>query len=303
MEVICCGQIGVYEKQGIYQINIRYIEPKGTGAQALALEQLKEKLQAEGLFDPQRKKSLPFLSRKIGVVTSPTGAAIKDIIKVIGRRFSNTEIIISPTRVQGENAPSEIVNALDKIYKIKEIDLIILTRGGGSAEDLWVFNEESVARKIVSSPVPLISAVGHETDITIVDLVADLRAATPSMAGELAVKDKSDLIKELKSLKTRCNNSIKNKLELLETYLKQFDANLKLILKSTVDRTYMELSGVSGKLDSLSPLKVLDRGYSITYSSNTNEIIKSSQKLKKGDEILIQFRVGKAKCNVKETEN
>ena len=303
MEVICCGQISVYEKQGIYQINIRYIEPKGIGAQALALEQLKEKLKAEGLFDINRKRGLPFLTRKIGVATSPTGAAIKDILKVIDRRFSNTEIIISATRVQGENAPREIVLALERLYKISNLDLIIIARGGGSAEDLWVFNEESVARKIVASPVPVISAIGHETDITITDLVADVRAATPSMAGELAVKEKTELINELSRLNNRLGNSVNIKTEFIINNLAQFDSKLKLILKSILDSASYELSIISEKLDSLSPLKVLDRGYSIAYEMKSDKVIKSADKLKSGDKLLLQFRVGKAKCTVDETNN
>lgn len=301
-EVICCGQIGIYEKQGTYQLNIRYIEPKGVGAQALALEQLKEKLQAEGLFDPEKKLSLPYLSQRIGVVTSPTGAAIKDIIKVIGRRFSNTEIIVSPTRVQGESAPQEIVKALDVLYKIDALDLIILARGGGSTEDLWVFNEETVARKISTSPVPIISGVGHEIDITISDLVADIRAATPSIAAELAVKEKKELIKELNNLKQRFNLSLNNRVEILENQLQQFATKVEWIINSKVEKVSNELATLAGKLDSLSPLKILDRGYSIAYEYNTKEVIKSSEKLEKGDEILIKFKIGKAKCTVDKTE-
>ncbi|HJZ05404.1 MAG TPA: exodeoxyribonuclease VII large subunit, partial [Patescibacteria group bacterium] len=201
MEVICCGQVSVYEKQGVYQLNVRYIEPKGVGAQALALEQLKERLLAEGLFAQERKRPLPFLPQKIGVVTSPTGAAIRDILKVLGRRFPNLLILISPTRVQGEEAPKDIVKALRRLYQIAELDLIIVARGGGSKEDLWAFNEEIVAREIYNSPVPVISAVGHEIDITISDLVADLRASTPSMAAEIAVREKNKLIQELNDLR------------------------------------------------------------------------------------------------------
>jgi len=203
MEVICCGQVGVYEKQGIYQINVRYIEPKGVGAQALALEQLKERLLAEGLFAEERKRPLPFLPQKIGVVTSPSGAAIRDILKVIGRRFPNLHILISPTRVQGKEAPQDIVRALKRLYGIEGIDLIIVARGGGSKEDLWAFNEEAVAREISMSPVPVISAVGHEIDITISDLVSDMRASTPSMAAEIAVREMSELIDELKDLEIK----------------------------------------------------------------------------------------------------
>ena len=297
-EVICCGQIGVYEKQGTYQINVRYIEPKGIGAQALALEQLKEKLKSEGLFDKERKRQLPYLNRKIGVVTSPTGAAIKDIIKVINRRFANTEIVISPARVQGENAGPEIVYALDLLYRVKDIDLIIIARGGGSAEDLWVFNEESVARAISISPVPTISAVGHEIDITIADLVADVRAATPSMAAELAVKEKNELLYELKNLSQRVNNSLNNRLRILVTDLEQIKSRISWNIKTKFDQNFSQLRLLSGKLDSISPLKVLNRGYSIVYGGDKKKVIKSSKSLKRGERISIRFYSGHADCTV-----
>jgi exodeoxyribonuclease VII large subunit len=259
-EVVCCGQVNVYEKQGPYQVNIRYIEPKGKGAQALALEQLKEKLQSEGLFAIEKKRPLPFLSRKVGVATSPTGAAIKDIIKVIGRRYENTEIIISPARVQGDEAPKEIVRALDRLYSIPDLDIIILARGGGSAEDLWVFNEEILARKISESPVPLISAVGHEIDLTISDLVADVRAATPSMAAEMAVREKEELLSQLSNINQRINNSLLNRFALLQNELVRLKDKIAWSLRSTLEKGSSEISVLAGKLDSLSPLKVLSRG-------------------------------------------
>ena len=299
MEVICCGQVGVYEKQGIYQLNVRYIEPKGIGAQALALEQLKEKLKKEGLFDPERKKELPVLIQKIGIVTSPTGAAIKDILKVLDRRFSNLEIYISPTRVQGENAYKEIVEALNLLYRFKKIDLIIIARGGGSHEDLWSFNEEAVARKVSESPVPVISAVGHEIDVTICDLVADLRAATPSMAAELAVKEKSDYLNELLNLKQRIKFSLTNKVANVEIQLDQYLDRLKWVFTSNVEKVSADLQLLSGKLESLSPLKVLERGYSITYLLPDLRIITTTKSLSKGDEVLMKFKSGKAKGEIK----
>lgn len=301
-EFIFCGQVSVYEKQGSYQVNVRYIEPKGKGAQALALEQLKEKLRSEGLFAPEKKRPLPFLARRIGVVTSPTGAAVKDIIKVIGRRFENTEIIISPTRVQGEEAPAEILRALDRLYGISGLDIIILARGGGSAEDLWVFNEESLARKIALSPVPLISAVGHETDLTIADLVADVRAATPSMAAEIAVREKEELISQLNSYRQRINNSLLKRLELLRSELVQIKNRIAWSLRSRLEKNSSEISLLAGKLDSLSPLKVLARGYSIVYDKSGKKVIKNSGSLNPGDRIKIRFESGRAVCTVDETE-
>ena len=302
-EVICCGQINVYEKQGAYQINVRYIEPKGIGSRALALEQLKDKLKSEGLFDKERKRQLPFLSRRIGVVTSPTGAAIRDIIKVIGRRFINTEIVISPARVQGESAPLEIVNALNLLYRINDLDLTIITRGGGSTEDLWVFNEESVARAISRSHVPTISAVGHEIDITIADLVADVRAATPSMAAELAVKDKNELLYELKTLSKRVNNSLNNRLIILVKDLEQIRNRIIWNIKTTYDQNFSQLKLLSGTLDSISPLKVLNRGYSIVYGKDKKQVIKSSKDLEIGDKISIRFYSGQADCTVDKAKN
>ena len=301
-EVVCCGQVNVYEKQGTYQLNIRYIEPKGKGAQAVALEQLKEKLQAEGLFAIEKKRPLPFLAGKIGIATSPTGAAIKDIIKVIGRRFENTEIIISPTRVQGDDAPREIVQALDLLYRIDDLDLIILARGGGSVEDLWVFNEEILARKISESPIPLISAVGHEIDVTIADLVADVRASTPSMAAEIAVREKDELISQLNNFGQRVNNSLINRFALLQSELDRLQDRIVWSLRSTLEKGSSELSILAGKLDSLSPLKVLSRGYSIVYDKTGKKVVKSADKLKKGNIIQVRFETGRAKCTVDKTD-
>lgn len=303
MEVICCGQVGVYEKQGIYQINVRYIEPKGVGAQALALEQLKEKLLAEGLFAQERKRPLPFLPERIGVVTSPSGAAIRDILKVLGRRFPNLEILISPTRVQGEDAPREIVNALRRLYQIEGIDLIILARGGGSKEDLWAFNEEAVAREIVNSPVPLISAVGHEIDITISDLVADMRVSTPSMAAEIAVREKNELIQDLRDLKERITISLKQRIELHGRDISQMRSDMARTIKIKLEAASLELQAISGKMDALSPLKVLERGYSITHKFPSMTFIKESKELQSGDEVLIRFHSGKARCSVRDVED
>ena len=303
MEVIVCGQISVYEKQGSYQINVRYVEPKGVGAQALALEQLKEKLLKEGLFNEERKRPLPFLPQRIGIVTSPTGAAVKDILKVLDRRFPNLDILISPARVQGDEAPSEIVKALKRLYKQKDIELIIVARGGGSKEDLWAFNDEGVAREIVKSPVPVISAIGHEIDITIADLVADVRAATPSMAAEIAVREKQELIDDIVYLKERIAHALNNQIELYAREIDQLQSELAYSMQSRLDLASSELSNLSGNLDALSPLKVLNRGYSITQKLPKKEIIKDSKKLKKGDDVLISFNKGEAKCTVKETKN
>ena len=301
MEVICCGQINVYEKQGSYQINVRYIEPKGVGAQALALEQLKEKLLKEGLFDEDRKRPLPYLARRIGIVTSPTGAALQDILKVLDRRFPNLDILISPTRVQGDEAPGEIVGALSRLYT-QDVDIIIVARGGGSKEDLWAFNDEKVAREIAKSPVPVISAVGHEIDITIADLVADVRAATPSMAAEIAVNEKSELKEDINYLKEQIAFALSSRVEILAREIDQLQIEFLHSIQANVDSASSELSNLAGNLDALSPLKVLDRGYSITQKLPKKEIVKDSKKLKKGDEVLISFNKGEATCTVKDTK-
>ncbi|MEE9165043.1 MAG: exodeoxyribonuclease VII large subunit, partial [Nitrospinota bacterium] len=190
-QVIVKGKITVYEPRGEYQIVIDYMEPKGIGALQLAFQQLKEKLSKEGLFDEELKKSLPLLPQKIGIITSPTGAAVRDILNIIDRRFPNVHILIAPVKVQGEGAAQEIAAAVKDLNKIKGVDVIIVGRGGGSIEDLWAFNEEVVARAIFESEIPVISAVGHEIDFTISDFVADLRAPTPSAAAELVVRDKN----------------------------------------------------------------------------------------------------------------
>ncbi|MGB3364275.1 MAG: exodeoxyribonuclease VII large subunit [Thermodesulfobacteriota bacterium] len=303
MEVILCGQISVYEKQGSYQVNVRTVEPKGVGAQALALEQLKEKLLKEGLFDEERKRPLPYLPQKIGIVTSPTGAAVKDILKVLDRRFPNLDILISPARVQGDEAPGDIVNALNKLYKVKDLDLIIIARGGGSKEDLWAFNDEAVAREIIKSPVPVISAVGHEIDITIADLVADVRAATPSMAAEIAVREKSELKEDLNYFKEQIALVLTNRIELYAREVDQLQSEFVYIFQSKLDSASSDLANLAGNLDALSPLKVLERGYSITQKLPKKVIVKDSSKLKKGDEVLVSFSKGQATCTVKETKS
>lgn len=303
MEVICCGQISVYEKQGSYQINVRYIEPKGVGAQALALEQLKEKLYAEGLFDESRKKELPFLPGTIGIVTSPTGAAIKDILKVLDRRFPGLHIIISPARVQGKEAAPDIVNALTIVYKQREVEEIIIARGGGSKEDLMVFNEEAVVRAVAKSPVPVISAVGHEIDTTLTDLVADLRAATPSVAAEIAVREKDDLVYTLNEMQGRLFSSLMDFQQSWAAEIESLYDDLKRALRYKMESTAIELGSISTTLDALSPLRVLDRGYSITQKLPEKVVVKDSKSLAKEDEVLIKFLKGSARCRVKETKN
>jgi exodeoxyribonuclease VII large subunit len=213
MEIVCRGRLNVYHLRGEYQIVIDAAEPRGLGALQMAFEQLKRRLDEEGLFDPSRKKAIPFLPQRIGVVTSSTGAAIRDILNITGRRFPSVNILIAPVRVQGVEAPPEICDAIARLNEIPDIDVIILTRGGGSLEDLFPFNDERVARAIVSSEIPVISAVGHEIDFTISDFVADLRAPTPSAAAELVVPERRELVGMVGSFDTRLTNGWKKKNE------------------------------------------------------------------------------------------
>lgn len=203
LQVICKGQVSVYEQRGNYQLYVESVEPKGRGALQLAFEQLKEKLKNEGLFDQEIKKKLPLLPKKVGIVTSPRGAAIIDIIRTLERRFAHLHILIYPAKVQGEGAGDEIVEGLEYLGSLEDIDVIIIGRGGGSLEDLWAFNEEKVARAIFRCPVPIISAVGHEVDFTIADFVADIRASTPSAAAEMVIEKEQSFLERIENLEKR----------------------------------------------------------------------------------------------------
>ncbi|MGD9032255.1 MAG: exodeoxyribonuclease VII large subunit [Desulfobacteraceae bacterium] len=228
MKVIVQGRIGVYQPRGEYQIILDYLEPLGIGALALAFEQLKEKLAAEGLFDEEIKRPLPFLPQRVAVITSPTGAAIRDFLKIIHRRFANIEIIVVPVKVQGDEATAEMVEALDTVNRELDVDAIVLTRGGGSLEDLWAFNQEALALAIRASRIPVVSAVGHEIDITISDLAADLRAPTPSAAAELIVMEKESLVERFKEMRGRLESYTK-------TYLGNLNQQLALLAKGLRD--------------------------------------------------------------------
>ena len=315
MEVVSFGSVTVYEPRGQYQLIINKIEPKGIGALQLAFQQLKEKLEKEGLFDHAHKKNIPFMPKKIGIVTSPTGAAIKDILNIIDRRFANVEILIYPVKVQGEGAAQEIAEAITELNNYSDIDVIISGRGGGSLEDLWAFNEEIVARSIYNSKIPVISAVGHEIDLTIADLVADKRALTPSEAGELVVPRKDLLIEKTEKFKTKLLQSLTGKLRLSKEKLDRiansyairqpFDKfnrwqqklddlsqRLNLNITHALNSEREKLSGIAGKLESLSPLNVLKRGYTITTKQEDNKSLRYITDLSKGDKIKTNLSRG-----------
>lgn len=322
MLVLVKARLGVFERDGIYQLYVEDIQPKGLGGLNLAFEQLKTKLEAKGLFDPSLKKPIPKYPAAIGVITSPTGAAIRDIKNVLSRRYPIAEVILEPVIVQGDSAPGQIIAALEKLNDLKNCDVIILARGGGSIEDLWAFNSEAVALAIAKSEIPVITGVGHETDFTIADFIADLRAPTPSAAAEIAVPDISEVkahIAEMKvSLRTLMLSKINTsrlELEALKSRaglknLKYIIDEQRMVLASLSDKSEKayknKLSGAridlvnnAARLDSLSPLKVLARGYSVVKKDNST--ITKSEQILPNDIISIKFSEGSAKCTVLET--
>jgi len=321
MEMIIYGRVTVYEKSGEYQMVVDKVEPKGIGAQQLALAQLKERLEKEGLFDTGRKRPLPLLPGCIAVITSPRGAAIHDILNIISRRFPQIEILIYPVTVQGELAPAQIVQAFNDLKLNNRIEVIILARGGGSAEDLSAFNTEEVARAIYHSTVPVVSAVGHEIDLTIADLVADKRAATPSEAAELVVPLKNELVKNLKRLnetllaslidkvKTarlrvdalRDNYILQQPAEQLKQYQQRLDELGPLLTRAMtrlIKNRQETLRERAAQLEHLSPLKVLGRGYSITRDKISGQILTTLKQISVDQEILTRLADGEFTARV-----
>ena len=319
MKVIIHGSVTVYPRDGSYQIYVSSMQPDGIGALYLAYEQLKGKLAAEGLFDEEYKKPIPEYPRRIGVITSPTGAAVRDIINVTGRRYPCADIFIYPALVQGEGAEMSLLRALDYLDSSQLCDVIIIGRGGGSIEDLWAFNSELLARRIFEASVPIISAVGHETDFTICDFVADLRAPTPSAAAELAVPDRKDVLMRIDDLEERLYSALSRRAqrarETLDRLSERADPSVVMALitrkRESVDR-YATLSVVYvnglverfrerlatnvAKADAMSPLSVLTRGYSVTESGS--RVLKSVNDIKDGDVITVRLTDGKLSARV-----
>jgi exodeoxyribonuclease VII large subunit len=367
MRVVARGRISVYDPKGEYQLVCEHFEPEGLGARQVAFEQLKERLTAEGLFDPRRKRALPVLPRKIGVVTSLDGAAVRDIIRVLRRRYANAHIVIRPTRVQGDGAAIEIARAMTAVCKVKGVDVVIVGRGGGSIEDLWAFNEEVVARAIAGCAVPTISAVGHETDVTIADFVADLRAPTPSAAAELVVARKDEVQARIDRLSQRLDSSQRSRLHRLEARLRSLEARPgyggfhgRVLMRSrratelTADLRDAMLSGLdararrhrtlrgaldtfdlrhrlaairarlqvaasaldagvsrrrlrlesrlgsaAARLDSLSPLAVLARGYAVAWDASRTRVLRKAADTTVGESVRVTLHEGELQCDVR----
>jgi len=317
MKIIATGRISLYERDGQYQLYVSSMQPDGVGDLHIAYEQLKEKLQNEGIFDQKHKMPIPRFPKTVGVITSSTGAAIRDIINVSSRRFPLAEIIICPVLVQGDGSAEQISNAINYMNKTNGADVLIIGRGGGSIEDLWSFNEESVAYAIYNSKIPIISAVGHETDFTISDFVADLRAPTPSAAAELAVPSIVEIKSSISENYNRMLNaiiknieykrsvisgfSIKNPIDFVnQNRLRSDNSTQKLInyANDLITKKAKQLAVFSASLDAMSPLKVLTRGYSVT--KGKNGVIKSTDDVKAGDNVFVFLNDGSIDCTVNE---
>jgi exodeoxyribonuclease VII large subunit len=362
--VICWGRVGIYEKRGEYQLILDYVEPRGIGSLQLAFEQLKQRLLEEGLFDGARKRPLPLVPKRIGIVTSPTGAVIRDMLHILRRRFENIEVILYPVKVQGEGAGEEIAQGIAYLGAHGEVDVIIVGRGGGSLEDLWAFNEEVVARSIFACPIPIISAVGHETDFTIADFVADMRAPTPSAAAELVVQQKRDLVTSIEVLRQRMTRGmdrllarsreqvtgiqgrVKDPRRRVEELRLRLDEQWGRLSQST-NRTWREngeraervlrlllaqspaheirsyREGIAqlakglrvgmttflaakqkgwekevARLDALSPLAILSRGYSITRRLPDNLILRTADEVEMKGQVAVRLSRGELICRV-----
>lgn len=321
MQVIAVGRISVFERDGQYQLYIEDMMPDGFGNLNLAFEKLKQKLFEEGLFDERYKKEIPECPMRVGVITSPTGAAIEDILNVLSRRFPLAEVVFQGVEVQGVNAAPSIVDAINKFDELNAADVLIVGRGGGSIEDLWAFNEESVARAIFNCSIPVISAVGHETDYTIADFVADLRAPTPSAAAELAVPDIREQMAYVLSMKRFLQDVIENKItdernkiknlvssksfvkpaDMIKSHRQYLDSLLASCESSalmSIKKHRIKFSESVSKLDAMSPLKVLARGY--TMVTKDENVITSAASVSMGDELNLCFADGNVKCEVKQ---
>jgi exodeoxyribonuclease VII large subunit len=321
VEALAQGRLTVYERSGYYQLNVSQLLPVGVGQQQLALEQLKARLFEEGLFDETQKRELPSYPTTIGVVTSRSGAAIRDILNVLGRRFSSVRILLRPSLVQGEGAAEDIACGIEELNSFGQADVLIVGRGGGSAEDLSAFNTERVVRAITQSAIPVISAVGHEIDTSLADLAADCRAPTPSAAAELAVRDAVGLKDRISELQQRASDAVKRLLdensEILDGYQDSYGLrrvedlvlqNMQLVddlqrslqsgLRQTSDSKLSAYLQLTGKLGTLSPLSVLSRGFSLTHRLTDGRIVQDAEDLEAGDQLRVRLARGETICTV-----
>ena len=319
VKIIASGYISVYERDGAYQLYINEIEIEGMGNLYIEFNKLKEKLKKEGLFDTKYKKEIPKMPRSIGVITSPTGAVIRDIINVTKRRFPKVDIKLYPVNVQGDKSASDICEGIEFFNRMENVDTIIVGRGGGSLEELWSFNEEIVAREIFKSKIPIISAVGHETDFTICDFVSDMRAPTPSAAAEIATPDLSEIYYKLNTIRNRMNRSLNNQVILdneklnntfdkINNYMKNYIVRdkviqldqiydkIKLRLEQKLETSKEKLSKKAALLHNLSPLATISRGYSIV--EKNGQVINSIEEVNITDDINITLKDGSLECNV-----
>jgi exodeoxyribonuclease VII large subunit len=323
LEVVAAGPVEVYEARGTYQLIIEQLMPQGVGALELAFRQLCEKLNAEGLFAAERKRPLPRFPRRIALVTSPTGAAVRDMLQVITRRWRAVDIIVIPVAVQGEGAAAQIAKALRSVHEIPGVDIVISGRGGGSLEDLWAFNEEIVARAIFDCRIPVVSAVGHEIDVTIADLVADVRALTPSEAAELVVPHFEEVRAELLALQAHLVQSLRGqaatargqlealgsrrvltrpaeRLHELARRVDELESRLRRAVSARFQFARQQLTAAGATLEALSPLKVLERGYSVTRLVPSGVVVRSSSQARPGDLIETLLQSGRLKSRVED---
>lgn len=325
MRVIAHGRVSVYESSGQYQLYVDDLQPDGAGSLAMRFEQLKRKLAAEGLFDEARKRPLPPMPKRIGVITSPSGAAVHDIINVLGRRFPAAEMILYPSEVQGTQAPAQLIAGVEFFSMTGLVDVIILGRGGGSAEDLWAFNDEYLARAVASCSVPVISAVGHESDFTICDFVADRRAPTPSAAAEIAVPDMGEILRSLAAVRGGLQASVQKRIaqekrildritqsrvfsrpeQMLDGFrirLDEREADLNRAIEQTIGQKCQSTAALAGRLQALNPLAVLARGYA-TVSRDGGTSVTSIQQIQEHDMLDIRFADGSVRATVSERKD
>ena len=324
MEVILTGRVSIYERDGQYQFYAEEMHNAGQGDISVQFEQIKKKLAEEGLFDEESKRPIPKFPENIAVVTSNTGAAVQDIMNILSRRYPLARVIMCPVAVQGELAVPDMLNTLERIYALNNVDLIIIGRGGGSIEDLWAFNSEALARKIYESPIPVISAVGHETDFTICDFVADLRAPTPSAAAELAVPNSAELKNKIEKLQSNMCSLLRAKYNYCATrfdavtaspmlkkpldalifdryeHLDKLSEKIFTLTEKKINEREKQFSLLSSVLETLSPLKVINRGYAVAEANG--EIVKSIYQVKIGDSLNLRLNDGRLTCQITEKE-